>query len=814
MIDRLFIICSTYLFDNRTSQNLFIYLFVSNCTSVFITARDIQRKYTHSSVKSTHSFRFRSKKFFDSHESLTSIYLSARHRIFLQQSLEHSFSFQFEIFDENIRVCTSNRRAFFCFVQKTFQFVRFRFRFVIMKVFIFAISIDRTISISSSLKSLFTYEERLTSLLISRHYFETRRRFHIKTVLVVVDFSKRDDSDFNYTQCIICSLLLYNEYCTFESLKKHFRDASHCSLVIQLQQKVESNIVEKKIVEKSKIEFFFVLVSLVKFLNTYENRLASLDKWRNVDSKNVLVVVEFSDIDICYKTQCAHCSIEIFDVDREEESLKYHLRQSFQCSFALQFEKQISKVIKRVEIEALEVVKSTSIVANLDYFDSTFLCDIQKFDLHHETASFCQHLQNIQVNYREEELLALLFECLRDSSLIWYKQQSELEVEIVKKSLSEWLETLITAFSAKSFAKSEIQIFASNFSASFASFFSQYHSCLNCFAFFSSLIRLLQHIQEIVCKKIVCKHCEEVFDSKNKLHEHIRQHHATKKLDRIVSRRSFNRERDKISTISSTTTSKFSISRSVTSSRLSRNASLISSSISFEAFTSMFRKSVISSMRSRFSLFTLKRIFKRVKIASDCSSISFATSASVFRKSISKFHFTIDDLIRMFREKSKSFDLQQHQKRRSSSQKSGARSYQSRIIFYFLFAVNQKTSINQNLKSSNSKSFQRHTFAKSISFCRLILSEKSTLSSYKKSDFFYISLQSRFSTRFSFLQSRFSFAWSSSTFSSFFRFSLSDFHVCCICFDRFSFRNDLFDYRRFSQRYSLNRRSIEEIWER
>ena len=835
MIDRLSIICSTYFFDNRTSQNLFIYLSVSNCTSVFITVRDIQRKYTHSSVKSTHFFRFRSKKFFDSHESLTSIYLSARHRILLQQSLEHSFSFQFEIFDENIRVCTSNRRALFCFVQKTSQFVRFRFRFVIMKIFIFAISIDRTTSISFSLKSLFTYEERLASLLISRHYFETRRRSHIKTILVVVDFSKRDDSNLNYTQCIICSLLLYNEYCISESLKKHFRDASYCSLVIQFQQKVESNIAEKKIVEKSKIESFFAFALLVKLLNTYEDRLASLDKWRNVDSKNVLVVVEFSDTDICYKTQCAHCSIEIFDVDREKKSLKYHFRNSFQCFLALQLEKKTSEII-------VEIAKFMSVVADIDFFDATLLCDIKKFSLFCEIASFVQQFRQCQHQYRESDLLSLLFECFRDSALIWYKQQQN-ESEIVKKNLNEWLEVLIIAFSAKTSAKSSIQI---SF-ALFVIFSSQYHFCLNCFAFFSSLTRLLQHNQ-IVCRKVVCKQCEKIFESKNKLHEHIRQHHVKSSKEIInVSKRNFNREKDKISQtissiISSTTTSKFSIfksitfsklprnasltssstsletlSKSVTFSELSRNASLTSSSISLEAFTFMFRKSIISSMRWRFSLFTFKRILKRVKIASDCSFISFATSASVFRKSISKSHLTIDDLIRMFREKFKSFDLFQHQNRRSSSQNSDARTfiiYQSRIVVYFLSAVNQKTSISQSLKSSNSKSFQQHTFAKSISLCRSALSEKSIFSSYKKSDFFYISLQSKFS----FLQSKFSFARSrsifSSTSSSFFGSSFSDLHVCCICFDHFSFRNDLFDYRRFSQRYLLHRRPIEEIWER
>ena len=140
--------------------------------------------------------------------------------------------------------------------------------------------------------------------------------------------------------------------------------------------------------------------------------------------------------------------------------------------------------------------------------------------------------------------------------------------------------------------------------------------------------------------------------------------------------------------------------------------------------------------------------------------------------------------------------------------------YQFRIIVYFLFAINQKTSINQNLKNSNSKNFQQHTFAKSISFCRFVLSEKSICSSYKNSNIFYISLQSRFS----FLQSRFSFAWFrftfsfafSFTFSSFFRFRISN-HVCCICFDHFNFRNDSFNYRRFNQSYFSNRRSIKKM---
>ena len=142
-----------------------------------------------------------------------------------------------------------------------------------MNFFIFASSFDDMISISSSLKSLITYEERLVNLLITRHYFEKIRRFHFKAIMIVVDFSKRDkSSNSNSMKCLTCFLKLYTRYYTFKSLSKHFHKASHCSLVIQLQQEVES----KNIVENSKIESFFA--SFVKSLNTYEDKLANLDK--------------------------------------------------------------------------------------------------------------------------------------------------------------------------------------------------------------------------------------------------------------------------------------------------------------------------------------------------------------------------------------------------------------------------------------------------------------------------------------------------------------------------------------------------------
>ena len=349
----------------RSHQNLSIYLFVSH--RIFITNRDIWRKYTRLHVKSTRSFRFCSENI-----SIRSPWIL----FFL----------------------------FFC---------------------------DNRISNFFSLKTLFTYDERLATLKSCLKFLETSR--HFKTIMIVVDISKNDHSDFNVMQCIICSLLIYDEYFTFESLKKHFQNASHCSFALQFQQKIES----KKIVEKSKIESFSVLVSLVKSLSTYEEKLTILTNWIWFDtlSRKTMTIAEFKSIHDEYKTKCMHCSLTITS-NRKFESLKKHFQKSFECSFVLQ----------------LEISKSTFVVVDIEYFDSTFLCDIQKFDLHHESTNFSQHLQNIRINYREKKLLSLLLECFRDFALFWYKQQNEIEIA---KNLNEWLKVLIIAFSTK-FSKFEI----------------------------------------------------------------------------------------------------------------------------------------------------------------------------------------------------------------------------------------------------------------------------------------------------------------------------------------------------------------------
>ena len=201
--------------------------------------------------------------------------------------------------------------------------------------------------------------------------------------------------------------------------------------------------------------------------------------------------------------------------------------------------------------------------------------------------------------------------------------------------------------------------------------------------------RLLQHAQfHCTNSQVICKHCDASFNFKNKLHEHIREQHIQK--SNINSNFRF-----------TTSKSTYKIKKKSTS------LTSLASSIFFATFT--FISESISSKCSHFFIATLNITSKSMKKLSIICSFTFSISSS--RTSVSKHqksYLTIDNLIHMFREKFKSFDLSQHQKRRSFSQRIDARSfvtYQSRIIFYFMSAVNQKTSISQSLKNSKSKNF-------------------------------------------------------------------------------------------------------------
>ena len=345
-------------------------------------------------------------------------------------------------------------------------------------------------------------------------------------------------------------------------------------------------------------------------------------------------------------------------------------------------------------------------------------------------------------------------------------------------------------------------------------------------------------IQRIVCARTICKRCKQIFNFNNKFHEHIRQHHVRKF---VISKDS------DLRALASEFTYKTAKKSAIICSSASHASSTSSATSRSQIFSTKMSSRSVSSRDSHLTIATLKIISKSMKKLSINCSLTFSLSSS--RNSIRKHHefhmqksyLIMNDLSRMFIEKSKSFDLRSHQDRSYSSQSFDIRqssqscfsiaskkfyliienlfemfdekfrkknlfqnrnnvsfrafSNQMRIIVYFKSAINQKLSISQNSKSSKSKSLNQHMSAKFIRTNFSKYSEKSIFLSYKMSDIFYIKskifLQSRFS-------SRFSFTWHSLTFSSSFRFSSSNLHFCCICFDQFNFNNWLHKHLRIS----------------
>ena len=284
-------------------------------------------------------------------------------------------------------------------------------------------------------------------------------------------------------------------------------------------------------------------------------------------------------------------------------------------------------------------------------------------------------------------------------------------------------------------------------------------------------------IRQVACVRI-CKHCKQNFNFNNKLHDHIRKHHARKSVKSLNLRVFASKSTCNIKKKSAFTCSSASLASSI----------LSATSRSQKFWFSMIFESVTASTRSNLSIATYKISSKSMRNAIvNCSLTSSSTSSNKsvrkHREShIQKFYLTMNDLSRMFHEKSKSFDLRQHHNRRFSSQSFDIRqshfssssikshltienlfemfdekfrkkslfqnqknvssreffSNQARITIYFKPTVNQKSSINRDSKNSKSKSLNQHMSAK---FIRTALSENSSEKSidlsFKLSDFFY-----------------------------------------------------------------------------
>ena len=438
----------------------------------------------------------------------------------------------------------------------------------------------------------------------------------------------------------------------------------------------------------------------------------------------------------------------------------------------------VSKSIKNMSTQCSTISKKSFILFST-FKKSCFICrinvsSIQKhyfeFSSCHETLRYRLEQQFARRAHQREQKTQKQVELIEQKSR---KQNSHLSInainlvcEIEKKSYITHVESLIFATSKN--LTSNTETFLQSVSSKCSSF------QLRALNSASKLMKNVS-IQRIVCDRTTCRRCNQIFDFNNKFHEHIREHHARKFVKSLNFRARTSKFTYKIIEKSTDIRSftSFILQKSFISFSTSRN----------QIFTTKIVSRSVSSNDSNLSIATHKITSKFVKTASiNDLFISFATFSSMFRKSISKSHFTIDDLFRMFRENSRSFDLRQHHNQRFFSQNFDFRqldrscstfskshliienlfemfderfrrkssfqnqkhvsfrefsSNQSRITIYFKSEFNQKSSVSQDSKNSKSKSLNQHMFAKST---RTVFSknlfEKLIDLSYKLSDVF------------------------------------------------------------------------------
>ena len=262
--------------------------------------------------------------------------------------------------------------------------------------------------------------------------------------------------------------------------------------------------------------------------------------------------------------------------------------------------------------------------------------------------------------------------------------------------------------------------------------------------------------KEFTCKR--CKHSIK-FDNNIKLHEHIRIRHAKKSkfvqqsVEHVIS--------FSISFVSSSRSIIFSFfSSSSTSSKVlffsmlaseivrersenvSSNFSSIATSKKSIFWAEIVSRSIVASKLFRFSIATFKSMCKFSKNANVvCSSIS----SRIFSSTSSRFYLIVNDLYRMFVEKSNSFDLQSRHNKSLFSRDFDKcnfankcdRFIQSRITSYFHATI-----------SSVSKSIKFETFESTHVRERISrqFSISSSISFISFSFRFVFSMRFRFST--------------------------------------------------------------------
>ena len=174
-------------------------------------------------------------------------------------------------------------------------------------------------------------------------------------------------------------------------------------------------------------------------------------------------------------------------------------------------------LIKNIHKEASKpTIKSPQ---DLGFFNPTLQHDFPELRSYSDVCEFINHIQECKNQYRDVDILQMLPKYLRGPANQWCRDLLESsDLRGLSRILKMWLLALKIQFKKTEQTAEPPQQIASQTTSNPA----HYHKCIAYLVSFSSLSRLLTHSQSDRCSKAFCNHCDVTFDSKNKLHKHIR----------------------------------------------------------------------------------------------------------------------------------------------------------------------------------------------------------------------------------------------------------------------------------------------------
>ena len=278
---------------------------------------------------------------------------------------------------------------------------------------------------------------------------------------------------------------------------------------------------------------------------------------------------------------------------------------------------------------------------DIGFFDPSLQYDFPELRLYHDVNIFVDQVSCDQ--YHEADIVQLLPKCLRGAAYMWYQSNLK-DADLVK-----CMKTLVVKFKKES----SIQLSSKSVTQDAPqatpqqSHQQEYHKCTVCSASFSSINRLLSHSQMAICGKSSCNHCEEVFDSKNKLHDHIRSHECQKLLSsksdaaiKIVLTKLSTPEKNATSAIKSLTSHDSGLASLFISETVFNDAdtAIKKGEITHLAATSASAKKSIASHKSSLSALA------PVETSTSLSAYRFVSSSSLIYEPYKKPYLIVADL--------------------------------------------------------------------------------------------------------------------------------------------------------------------------